>query len=68
VEENEVQVIEQPAHKLAIPLFLLTSIPYFGAVVYTYLSCCETDSTLGWFGAFYLGLGGLYMVRRLLKR
>lgn len=60
-------MIEQPAYKLAIPLFLITSIPYFGAMVYNYLSCCETDRTFAWFGAFYLGLGGIYLLRKLWK-
>ena len=67
MEEKEVHVIEQPAHKLAIPLFLITSIPYFIAMMYHQLVCCEPDRTFGWFGAFYLGLSGLYLLRKLWK-
>ena len=68
MEEVEVQVHEQPAYRLAIPLFILTSLPYFGALIYDYLERCETDRTFAWFGAFYLLLGGIYMIRRFLRR
>ena len=68
MEEVEIQVQEQPAYRLAIPLFLLTSLPYFGTLAYDYFNCCETDKTFAWFGAFYLGLGGLFMINKLFRR
>jgi len=68
VEETEIQVKEHPVHHLAVPLFILTSLPYFGAVLYDYLNCCKTDSTFAWFGAFYLGLGGIYLIKKFVHR
>ncbi|WP_420385578.1 hypothetical protein [Roseivirga sp.] len=58
----------QPGHKLAIPLFLLTSILYFGTFAYDYFNCCQNiDRTFAWFGGFYVVLGGLYMLAKLKK-
>ncbi|MFY0591883.1 hypothetical protein [Roseivirga sp.] len=68
MEEKYTTVQAQPAYKLAIPLFLLTSIPYFITLVYEFTSSDSPDKTFAWFGAFYLGLGAIYLVRKLTLR
>ncbi len=56
------EVIEQPASKIAIPLFILTSLPYFGVLAYDYIIEGAIDKTFMWFGAFYLGIGLFYFL------
>ena len=68
MEEKYLKVEAQPAHKLAIPLFLLTSIPYFITLAYDYTVSETPDKTFAWLGAFYLALGGLYLGLKFLKR
>ncbi|OEK00006.1 hypothetical protein BFP97_00045 [Roseivirga sp. 4D4] len=68
MEEKYQKVEAQPAHKLAVPLFIFTSIPYFITLAYDFLVSEKPDSTFAWFGAFYLALGGLYLGLRYLKR
>ena len=68
MEDQNTAVTENPVHKMAAPLFLITSIPYFAAMGYGYFSCCETDDTFAWFGLFYLGIGGYYLAKRFLSK
>jgi len=68
VEEKYLQVEAQPAHKLAVPLFVLSSVPYFMMLAYDFLVSDQPDFTFAWFGAFYLVLVGLYFGFRLIKQ
>ncbi|WP_422008946.1 hypothetical protein [Roseivirga pacifica] len=69
MEERSTLVEEQPAYKLAVPLFLLTCLPYFGTIVYDVTRCCgKIDNTFVYFGGFYLILGALYLVIRYFKK
>jgi len=68
LEEQSVLLEAQPAHKLAVPLFLFTSIPYFITLLLDYIGCCKVDKTFMWFGAFYLGLSLVYMLVRLFDK
>ncbi|GHE76150.1 hypothetical protein GCM10011340_36300 [Roseivirga thermotolerans] len=68
VEERH-QLEAQPGYKLAIPLFLFTSLPYFGTLLYDYIHCCgHVDNTFAWFGGFYVMLGGIYVLAKILKK
>jgi len=68
VEEKH-QLVAQPGHKLAIPLFLLTSLLYFGTFAYDYFTCCQNfDKTFGWFGGFYVLLGSIYLITKFFKK
>ncbi|OEK06200.1 hypothetical protein [Roseivirga misakiensis] len=68
MEEKHLTVQAQPAYKLAIPLFLLTSIPYFITLAYEFVVSDKPDKTFAWFGAFYLSLGAIYLVIKLMLR
>ncbi|KYG78900.1 hypothetical protein AWN68_04540 [Roseivirga echinicomitans] len=68
LEEKTFELKAQPAHKIAVPLFLLTALCYFVPIGYFYFSCCETDSTFIWFGGFYLALGLIYLVRKYTQK
>ena len=65
MEEKYLKVEAQPAYKLAVPLFLLTSIPYFITLAYDFAFNDTPDKTFAWFGAFYLTLGGIYLLRKI---
>ena len=67
--EERHQLEAQPGYKLAIPLFLFTSLPYFGTLLYDYIHCCgHVDNTFAWFGGFYVMLGGIYVLAKILKK
>jgi len=67
VEDKE-ELIASPGHKLAIPLFLATSVPYFGVIAFDYLSCCGiVDKSFAWFVGFYVLLGGFYFMVKVFK-
>jgi hypothetical protein len=68
VDERQ-QLVAQPAHKLAIPLFLLTALLYMGTVAFEYFTnCCHAfDETFAWFGGFYITLGVIFLVIKNLK-
>lgn len=68
VEDKYLKVEAQPAHKIAVPLFLLTSIPYFITLAYEFIVHDQPDTTFAWFGAFYLALGGMYVGFRFFKK
>jgi len=68
LEEKTYQLTAEPAHKIAVPLFLVTSLFYFIPLGYYYFSCCETDNTFAWFGGFYLGLSLLYLANKYWRR
>ncbi|NVJ45551.1 MAG: hypothetical protein HWE21_11125 [Cytophagia bacterium] len=68
--EEKHQLIAQPGHKLAVPLFSLTALLYLGIVAFEYFTnCCHTfDQTFAWFGGFYIVLSGLYFLAKMVKR
>ena len=68
LEDRSALLEAQPAHRLAVPLFLLTSIPYLLTLFFDYLGCCQVDTTFAWFGGFYLGLSGIYMLVRIFDK
>jgi hypothetical protein len=68
MEDHNQVVQEQPVYNLAAPLFLMTSIPFFAAMVYDYVDQGSFDKTFAWFGLFYLGIGGYYLARKFLNK
>ena len=65
MEENIFELEAQPGYRLAIPLFLSTALPFFGALGYDYTTRGEFDSTFMWFGGFYVLIGLLYLGRKV---
>jgi len=65
VEEKTFELKEQPGYKLAIPLFLSTALPFFGALGYDYSTRGEFDQTFIWFGSFYAFIGLAYLARKV---
>ena len=67
LEDHYSNLEAQPGHKLAVPLFFLTSIPYFITLGIDYWGCCQIDKTFAWLGGFYVVLGGVYMIAKFIK-
>jgi len=65
MEDQNVAIVEHPIHNLAAPLFLITSIPFFGAFAFDYFKRGEFDSTFAWLGLFYFGIGSYYLAKKI---
>ena len=67
--EDQNQVVqEKPTYNMAAPLFLLTSLPFFAAMIYDYIDQGAFDKTFAWFGVFYLGIGGFYLAKKFINK